>query len=680
MMVLRRQGFLCLWLLPLLFFVNAGAEVSLPALNGPLLGQKAPGEIPKLFAPEFVSTVLYTRDAALSPDGNEFYYSVFTGSGAHIVMTTLEGGQWSAPKEVFTSPMYQECEPTLSADGSRLMFLCNGDPAGGEAQRGWRFQNIWASDREGQGWGAPYCLPAPVNDSTAFSYYPSLAGSGSLYFTRQAADRSTAIYCSHYIDGDFAPPERLGEGVNSTTHQFNACIAPDESYLVFCSMERDTNIGRIDYYVSFRENDGRFGEAINLGLSINSEDNNVGAPAISPDGRYFFFASTVGGMTPAVQQEGFRFDRLLQMHNSPQNGSSNIFWIETTQITALRNQRRREDSDTDHQVAETTVFTPSESKVWESDSTELPEGDYLGQPLPGDEPQLFAPGVVSTGMCTRDVAMTPDGNEIYFCVHAPDFSYSTIVLAKRENQKWGRPEVAPFATDAAFNCMEPFISSDGNRFYYISARIDEAHPEIEENSDIYVMERKGKGWGEARRMVAPITSSSPEFFPSFTKEGTIYFTRADPVTGRHDIYRARPDGDSFLEPELLGPEVNAGRSQFNAFISPDERYLITCAVGIPETIGSVDYYVCFRSEDDTWTGPINLGDKVNTLSGREYSPYVSPDGRFFFFMSSRTDDDETAAGEGISITELIKAHRYPRNGNPDIYWMTADFIEALRPE
>ena len=41
-------------------------------------------------------------------------------------------------------------------------------------------------------------------------------------------------------------------------------------------------------------------------------------------------------------------------------------------------------------------------------------GDYLGQIAPGDSAVLFAPGIMSTGMATRDVAISRDGNEIYF--------------------------------------------------------------------------------------------------------------------------------------------------------------------------------------------------------------------------------------------------------------------------
>ncbi len=48
--------------------------------------------------------------------------------------------------------------------------------------------------------------------------------------------------------------------------------------------------------------------------------------------------------------------------------------------------------------------------------SQLLTGDYLGQPLPGDTPEVFAPGIVTRGRYTRDVAMTPDGSELYFGV------------------------------------------------------------------------------------------------------------------------------------------------------------------------------------------------------------------------------------------------------------------------
>jgi len=61
-------------------------------------------------------------------------------------------------------------------------------------------------------------------------------------------------------------------------------------------------------------------------------------------------------------------------------------------------------------------------------------GPYLGQEPPGLEPRLFAPGIVSTGLATRDLAMTPDGDELYFSVTLGD--RTMIMVAHQVNGVW----------------------------------------------------------------------------------------------------------------------------------------------------------------------------------------------------------------------------------------------------
>jgi len=41
-------------------------------------------------------------------------------------------------------------------------------------------------------------------------------------------------------------------------------------------------------------------------------------------------------------------------------------------------------------------------------------GSYLGQTPPVNEPVIFAPGIVSNGRNHSSVAITPDGNELYW--------------------------------------------------------------------------------------------------------------------------------------------------------------------------------------------------------------------------------------------------------------------------
>jgi hypothetical protein len=90
--------------------------------------------------------------------------------------------------------------------------------------------------------------------------------------------------------------------------------------------------------------------------------------------------------------------------------------------------------------------------------------------------------------------------------------------------------------------------------------------------------------------------------------------------------------------------------------------------------------VVFRNENDNWSQPINLGDKINTRNGREYSAYVSPDGKYFFFMSTRLNPEIETMGKNLCLWQLQKLFGQPENGNAAIYWMKADFIERLRPQ
>ena len=156
----------------------------------------------------------------------------------------------------------------------------------------------------------------------------------------------------------------------------------------------------------------------------------------------------------------------------------------------------------------------------------------------------------------------------------------------------------------------------------------------------------------------------------------MYFTRQLIGEAANYIYRSRMVGGEFQEPERLPVQVNSGASRYNAFVDPDEEYLIVCVDGHDDTVGRCDYYIVFRNDDDVWSEPVNMGEKVNTAHWQEYSPYVSPDGNYFFFMTTRMRE----GGDDILTWEsIMDSHNESGNGNPDIYWMDASFIDSLRP-
>jgi hypothetical protein len=308
-------------------------------------------------------------------------------------------------------------------------------------------------------------------------------------------------------------------------------------------------------------------------------------------------------------------------------------------------------------------------------------GSYLGQTPPEGTPILFAPGIISTALYTRDVAMTPDGNEIYYGVMAGGFA--VIMETKQVDGRWTKPRVAPFSGDPRFLDLEPHISPDGKHFYWLSTRPpDQGAPDPDEigtwtNQDIWAMDRMGNVWGEPYNLGMPINTDAAEFFPSVTIDGTMYFTRNDEDPEGSYIYRSRLTEGRYAEPEKLPSQVNSTTQQYNAFIAPDESYLILGVAGRDDTYGGTDYYVVFRNSDDSWSEPINMGETVNQERGAEWSPYVSPDGKYFFFMSTRGQEREPP--RRLTFDYLMELHNAPEGGNPGIYWVDAGFIEELRP-
>ena len=301
-------------------------------------------------------------------------------------------------------------------------------------------------------------------------------------------------------------------------------------------------------------------------------------------------------------------------------------------------------------------------------------GPYLGQKLPGASPQIFAPGIVNTGLPTRDIAMTPDGSEIYFTTMLPGFHLAAICWVRLEQGRWTAPEVAPFAIDGRWRTLEPCVSPDGKRFFFASDRPADPQGTVPGPFGIWMMERKERGWSAPSRLPACVNGEGESFFPSVTRDGTLYFLREK---GRErTILRARLADGAYRQSEKLPPPLNQAPIQANPFVDPSERFLIVPMAGRPDSLGGADYFISFRKDDGGWTEAQNLGAPVSSADGQEYSASLSPDGRFLFFMSGRIAED--VKRKSLAFDALRELRTRPGNGNPSIWWVDAGFIEGLR--
>jgi hypothetical protein len=305
-------------------------------------------------------------------------------------------------------------------------------------------------------------------------------------------------------------------------------------------------------------------------------------------------------------------------------------------------------------------------------------GPYLGQKPPGLTPELFAPNLVSTAGLDRDIAVTPDGREIFFSVAGPGYQYSAVVHSRLVDGRWTEPEVVPGFEDPRYMSLEPALSADGNTLFFLSNR--PAAPDAKPgNQDIWFMTRTAGSWSEPRNLGAPVNSAAPEYFPAVARDGTLYFTR-EGAGGAGAIWRARLRDGRYQEPERLPAQVNSGTSQFNAFVAPDESYLIAGVEGRDDATPpkKANYFVFFRQADGRWTSGTNLGPAFNDPANTQHSPYVSPDGRYFFFSSNAPAEQAPPSLKGLTHARLVELNARPRNGNSDVLWVNATVIQELR--
>ncbi|HKO57111.1 MAG TPA: hypothetical protein VJ276_14635 [Thermoanaerobaculia bacterium] len=284
-------------------------------------------------------------------------------------------------------------------------------------------------------------------------------------------------------------------------------------------------------------------------------------------------------------------------------------------------------------------------------------------------PTVFAPGSISTGDFESHPAFTPDGNTLYYLKDAPNFSFWTMVVSNFRGGSWQPPEVVPWS--GQYRDADPFITADGKRLYFISDRPVDG--KAKEDLDIWWVEKQDMGWSTPRHLDAPVNGPGNEWFPTVAEDGTIYFgSDREGGLGRTDLYRCPRVGDSYGSAENLGPNVNSKFDEFEPLINADQTMLIFMASGRPEGKGSGDLYVSMYA-DGKWQPARNLGEPINSRA-LEISPKVSPDGRWFFFTSSRGVFTGKPFDARKNTEQYISLLRGPGNGLGDIYQIDMDIV------
>jgi Tol biopolymer transport system component len=278
-------------------------------------------------------------------------------------------------------------------------------------------------------------------------------------------------------------------------------------------------------------------------------------------------------------------------------------------------------------------------------NTQNPEPRYFNEIPPNTMPALFAPGKVSrSDQFEFGAVFSKDRSEFYYGVEINGKAETRVM--KFKNGTWSAP--VTILTHDVYSYNDPFLSPDEKKLFFISDRpLSGSGPK--KDYDIWYVERQSGNWSEPINAGKNINSDKNEYYISFSKNGTMYFSsNIGDTAGKknYDIYASAFRSGEFQPAVKLPSTVNTSHYEADVFVSPDESYLVFAA-NRPGGKGSGDLHVSFRKPNGNWSASRSI-DAINTNTD-DFCPYVSPDGKYLFYAS-----------------------------RGDIYWVSTEVIKKLR--
>ncbi|MFC1564265.1 hypothetical protein ACFL6G_04975 [candidate division KSB1 bacterium] len=272
-------------------------------------------------------------------------------------------------------------------------------------------------------------------------------------------------------------------------------------------------------------------------------------------------------------------------------------------------------------------------------------GSYFGLNPPGTTPVLFAPNIINYELHGPPV-FSPDGNEVYWTpMTQPALP---IQFMQKTNNIWTDAVNASNLTGQYTG--EPFYSYNGNTIYY-NSHSNPNTPGLIQKENIWFVQREGTGWSDPQPLGPEVNSVYMHWTFSLNVDGDLYFSASETSDGFNDIYVSRNESGSFTQAELLGYPINTDSAEDTPYIASDGSYIIFSRYDNQSY--NPDLYISFLENDGSWGEPTAM-TQLNT-GGNELGPYVTYDGEYLFFLSSRT-------------------------GQLRPYWIDSEIIEDYRPE
>ncbi len=156
------------------------------------------------------------------------------------------------------------------------------------------------------------------------------------------------------------------------------------------------------------------------------------------------------------------------------------------------------------------------------------------------------------------------------------------------NGKWSAPKlIKNKSINTSYFDGAPTLTADGNTMYFVSDRKGD-----KSKSDIYVVQKNGKSWGDAKPLSTVINTVGNETTPYISPDGKYLFFSSDGHLGMggYDVYVSAWNGSEWSTPVNLGASYNTVNNDTHFQYYPDLQKAMMATFTIIGNKASLDIF------------------------------------------------------------------------------------------
>jgi len=211
---------------------------------------------------------------------------------------------------------------------------------------------------------------------------------------------------------------------------------------------------------------------------------------------------------------------------------------------------------------------------------------------------------------------------IAFATRAQDLAFTTV-------------KKLPGPINSNAEEVSPLVSPDGKSLYFVRVLCSDNVGGRYGGADVWVSHYDSikSNWGKPSNTIDVFNDKAHNAVVGISNRSDVIYQLKTSATKKvHGIYYSTHKNNSWSSPELIPIPFLTTEEFLGVYVSPDLEVMLM-SMKDADSKGQEDLYVSLKNGNGEWSKPVNLGSAINT-AGFEISPFLTADKKRLYFASN----------------------------------------------